>query len=151
MRPVTKEVKRFNAQGGITNYGSLAVGVHLGIECLGKREGLLALGIKLVNKKPPAHFETSLALSVKVNPHLDVTVYVVDGNQLDRLGYEISVCGYWVYAVPKTQNGSFLRSWENGRLVYSSTKEAPSSPQPGKEISVVRRLWFKASRLFSKR
>lgn len=135
MRPVTREVKRFNAQGGMINYGALAVGVHLGIECLGKREGLIALGMRLVNKKPPVYFETSVTLSVKVNPHLSVTVYVVDGGQLDRLGFEISSCGYCVHAVPRFDDRPFLKSWENGKVVYSapekSVSKIPSVRKPG--------------------
>lgn len=127
VRPVTKEIKRNDVNGNTVNFGPLVMGVTGGIQCLGRRESLISLGINLLDKKPPVYFVSSMYLVVSVSDRLRATVYAVEGCQFDTLGKRISDKGYAVVAKTRFHNRSSLKAWEKGKLLYDNQEPLKSS------------------------
>lgn len=145
VRPVTKEIKRRDVGGNTINLGPLVMGVTGGIECLGRKESLLSLGISLLDKKAPERFVSSTYLVVSVNNRLSATVYVVDGARFDSLGWRLSNKGYSVVAKGRFDNGPALKAWENGKLLYDN--QVPPRVARTKSISGVRKWFLSLKRL----
>lgn len=92
-----KDIITRDINGLVTNYGPLMIGYVNGIPCLAHREVLLLLGIKLGNHKPPQTFYNVLQLRIPV-AGCYLTVYAVNGHQVDALGKQLSKRDYDVRA-----------------------------------------------------
>lgn len=117
MKPVTKTIKRRNAKGVMVNYGNLVVGIRNGTKCLGCKEGLLLLGIRLVKEKVPAQFETEKTLVVTTGSRTKITIYGLREEDLPRLGSTISSYGFLVKLVKSLMT---LTAWEDGEVVFTA-------------------------------
>lgn len=118
MKPVTKTIKRRNENGVMVNYGDLAVGIRNGTKCLGSKEGLLLLGIRLVKEKVPEHFETHKVLYVATGARTKITIYGLREEDLQRLGYAISSYGFNVRLVRSVIT---LIAWEDGVITFNAS------------------------------
>lgn len=147
VRPVAKEVKRYDHNGEMVNFGQLVMGSFNGIECLSHRESILVMGGTLIKKKPPEQFMTSAVLSVPVNDRMKAKVYALDPDQLGRLAHYLSssLCGK-VYVVATSEEGPVLKVWENGTLIYGFKQRTVTKPA---KVSGLGRFWLLLKRLFS--
>lgn len=150
-----KDLYARNAKGEMENYGPLVAGSIHGIPCLGYREVLLLLGIKLIGGKQPQVFHTYSKLHIQVAGKWFI-VYAKDQNQLDSLAVQLSYRGYQVKAVVSHDPGIVLNVWEYGISVQETPRRDPvESPRettyrPWKRKSKLKKVWLVIKRLFSK-
>lgn len=124
MKPVTKTIKRRNTSGVMVNYGNLVVGSRNGIKCLGSKEGLLLLGIRLLKEKVPKEFLTSKVIKITTGARSKIVVYALEEKDLDCLARRISCYGFVLHVHETTSEKKTLKCWKNGEVTFELTPPA---------------------------
>lgn len=134
MKPVTKTIKRSNASGVMVNYGNLVVGSRNGIKCLGSKEGLLLLGVRLLKEKVPKEFLTSKVIKVSTGARTKVVVYALEEKDLDCLARRISCHGFALHIHETACEKRTLKCWNNGEVTFELVP--PAKVKFGPKINI---------------
>lgn len=141
MKPTTKTIMRKDSTGRVVNYGALVVGSRNGIKCLGCKEGLLLLGIRLIKEKVPKHFETTKVISVSTGSRVKVVVYALEEKDLDCLARRISCHGFTSYIRETTHEKKTLKCWNDGEVTFELTPPAKVSFGPKIKLPTLSKSW----------
>ena len=141
MKPVTKTILRKDSTGKVVNYGALVVGSRNGIKCLGSKEGLLLLGIRLVKEKVPKEFLTTKVISISTGQRAKVIVYAFHDKDLDCLARRISCHGFTSYIEAVTPEKKTLRCWNDGEITFDLLPPPKVTFGPKIKIPTVSKSW----------